>query len=176
MTETDNIKALIAAELEEWTAGFVQARVRYLSSKISRSGSLEQSVSSEVVRQAQREAVEALIAFEEHGRFIDMKPTAQDRFGNEAIKRLEAWAASVGLGQFERGFIRKYGARPVTDAKFLNRIAWGIIKTRATGKYRRRRWWNPSKSAAITELLNQVAAALPSRVATDVAKTLRNGS
>jgi hypothetical protein len=71
--------------------------------------------------------------------------------------------------------VRKYGKRPVSDAAFLNRIAWGIVKKRATGKYRRRRWWNPSKTAAVTELLNKVAAALPPTVGNDVAQNLKNG-
>lgn len=176
MQETDNLKEIIAAEMQEWASGFVQARVAFLSRTASRSGVLERSVSQEIVQQARRDAVEALIAFEEYGRFIDMKPTAQDKYGREAIKRLEQWADNVGLSNFERGFIRKYGSRPVSDAKFLNRIAWGVLKTRVSGKYRRRRWWNASKSASITELLNKVAAALPPRVASDVAQTLRNGS
>lgn len=176
MAETDNVKAVIAAELEEWLAGFVQARVRYLSSRVSRSGALEGSLGTEVVRQAQREAVEALIAFEQHGRFIDMKPTAQAVSGQEAIKRIQDWAAKVGVPKFERGFIKRYGRRPVSDEKFLNRIAWGIVKTRAKGKYRRRRWWNASKTASISELLNKVAAALPPRVGSDVAQSLKNGS
>lgn len=176
MTETDNLKQIIASELEEWAAGFVQARVAYLSRTASRSGVLERSVQSEIVRAAQRDAVEALIAFQEYGRFIDMKPTAQDKWGRQALKRIEEWADAVGLENFERGFIKRYGSRPLRDEAFLNRIAWGIVKKRATGKYRRRRWWNPAKTASVTELLNKVAAALPPRVGADVAQTLKNGS
>lgn len=176
MSETDNIKAAIAAEMEEWAAGFVRGRVQYLSSRISRSGVLQQSVQAEVVRQAKREAVEALISFEEYGRFIDMKPTAQDKYGRQAVLRIQDWAERIGLDKFERGFIKRYGRRPASDEKFLNRIAWGIMKKRATGKYRRRRWWNSSKTAAVTELLNKVASALPTPVGADVAQTLKNGS
>lgn len=173
MTQTDELKAIIAEEAADWARGFIAARVQYLSaSKISRTGALESSLGYSIERQARQEAVEILLAFEEHGRFIDMKPTAQDKWGREAVARVQDWARRVGLEKFERGYRRKYGKVPALDSQFLNKIAWGILIKRTSGKYRRRRWWNKPKTAGISDLLNLVASRLPDKVADQVKQTL----
>lgn len=174
MTQTDELKAVIAAEASEWARGFVAARVAFLARTISKSGVLDRSLNFDINRQARAEAVELLIAFEEHGRFIDMKPTAQDKYGRQAIERIKDWVRQTGLGKFERGFIRRYGRRPKLDEDLLNKIAWGIAIRRSGGQYRRRRWWNKSKTAGISELFNLVAAALPAKVADQVKQTFQN--
>lgn len=173
MTETEQLKAIIQQEAQQWATGFIQARVAYLTREVSKSGTLTSSMGFEINRQARQDAVEILVAFEEYGRFIDMKPTPIERWGREAIERIQEWIKKVGLEKFERGWIKKYKRRPAIDEKFLNRIAWGIAVRRSGGKYRRRRWWNKSKTAGLTELYNQVAAALPATVAEQVKNTLK---
>lgn len=174
-TKTEELKVLIQYEMEDWAAGFISARVAFLSKGISRSGVLTDSISATINQQARREAVELLVSFSEHGRFIDMKPTAQDRWGRQAISRLEDWIGRVGLEKFLPGYIKRYGIpdQILTDERLKNRIAWGIVRRRAVGKYRRRRWWNKSKQRAISELLNQVAAKMPTKVAEQVTETLK---
>ena len=174
-TKTEELKDLIRREMEDWAAGFVSARVAYLQRGISRSGVLTDSMHTTIDRQARQEAVELLMSFSEHGRYIDMKPRAQDRWGREAITRIEDWVGRVGLEKFLPGYIKRYGIpdQVLTDERLKNRIAWGIVRRRAIGKYRRRRWWNKSKQRAISELFNQVAAALPPKVAQQVTDTLK---
>lgn len=173
MTETEHLKDLIAAEAQDWVNGFISARVAFLSRDISKSGVLAGSMTASIDRQARAEAVELLIGFEEYGRFIDMKPTAQDKWGRPAIERIKKWVLKVGLDEFEGGFLRKYGRLPALDGQFLNKIAWGIAVKRSGGKYRRRRWWNKPKTAGISELFNEVAAIIPPAVAQQVSKTLK---
>lgn len=173
MNEAEQLKEVIQREAQEWATGFIQARVAYLSRQVSKSGVLTSSMGFEIDQQARKDAVQLLIGFEEYGRFIDMKPTAQDKWGRQAIERIKEWVRRVGPEKFEAGFIRRYKRLPYLEGQFLNRIAWGIAVKRSYGKYRRRRWWNKSKTAGLTELYNQVAAALPATVAEQVKNTLK---
>jgi len=171
--QTEEIKDLIQAELSEWATGFIGARKAFLASTVSKSGVLTDSMRSDIDRQSRQEAIELLISFAEHGRFLDMKPTAQDKYGRNAILRLVDWVERTGLSKFVRGWERIHGKRPIDDNKLLNRIAWGIVIRRTQGKYRRRIWWNKSKQAAITELFNEVASKLPPKISEQVSQSLK---
>ena len=171
---TQELKDLIQAEMHEWSLGFIDARKIFLRRSISKSGVLVDSMEQEIDRQSRREAVELLLSFSEHGRFVDMKPTAQDKYGRQSIIRIEDWVSRVGLGKFVRGWEKIHGKRPIDDSVLINRIAWGIVINRTKGKYKRKRWWNSSKTRAITELLNDVAEKLPKKVSEQVVDSLKS--
>ena len=163
------IEEFLKKELEAWAVQFIQDRRAFLRRrKIRASGELDRSLETEVLGQAQREAVELLLAFEEHGRYIDMRRMQPPAGGGDYIFLLQQWIKKRG---FEKEFIEKYMRRRKlrkVPRDVLNRIAWGIAVKRSNGRYRRRRWYNKPKSARITGLFNQVAANLPEIVADNI--------
>jgi len=56
----------------------------------------------------------------------------------------------------------------------LTQLAWSVAISRVARVKRRRQWYNKSKSAAITELYNQVAANLPERIAQEIKKAFNS--
>lgn len=176
MTETDIIKDFIAQELQQLAKKFIRERVAALQGrKIVASGELKDSLQYEVTRQARAEAVEMLLAFEEHGRFVDMKrlkpPT---NFGSPYINLLEEWIRSRG---WEQRFINKFMATRklrTIPKNVLNQIAWGIAIKRGNGKYRRRKWYNAPKTAFVSEVFNQVVAGLPELTSDIIKKGFQN--
>ena len=167
---TDQIKDFIESELRLLAEKFVRERTAALQGrKISASGELQDSLQYEITRQARAEAVEMLLAFEEHGRFIDMKrlkpPT---NFGNPYVTLIEEWIRTRG---WEQRFIQKFMATRklrTIPKNVLNQIAWGIAIKRSNGKYRRRKWYNAPKSAFVSEVFNHIAAGLPDLVSKSV--------
>ena len=167
----------IAHELTTWAADFVRQRAEFLRRrKYEATGTLTQSIEYELVRAAQRNAVEVLIAFEDHGRFIDMKSLTPAEGGTDYILALQAWVERKGfVNRFTQGYMKRHNIKTV-PADILSRIAWGIAVKRSTGKMRRRRWWNKSKTAAIYDAFNKVAASLPPVAAQEVAKSFGDTS
>jgi len=127
----------------------------------------------EVIEQSFRGTVDMLLQFEAYGRYIDMRRLQPPAGGADYIEGLQEWIREKGLEQkFIRGYMRRRKLKKVPD-RVLNSIAWGIAIKRAKGKVRRRPWYNKSKSAAISDLFNQVAAGLPDIVGPEVAKQLK---
>jgi hypothetical protein len=164
MDATAEIKSFIQSELQLLAQEFIKQRVAALQSrKIVASGDLKNSMEFEIINQAKGEAIEMLLAFEEHGRYIDMRtlkpPT---NFGNPYISLIEEWIRKRG---WEQKFTDKFMAnRPhlrKVPKNVLNQIAWGIAVKRGNGKYRRKKWWNASKTAFISDTFNQIAAGIP---------------
>jgi len=160
---TAEIKSFIQSELQLLAQEFIKQRVAALQArKIVASGDLKESMGFEIVNQAKGEAIEMLLAFEEHGRYIDMRslkpPT---NFGNPYISLIEEWIRKRG---WEQKFIDKFmQSRKLSNVpkNVLNQIAWGIAVKRGNGKYRRKKWWNASKTAFISDTFNQIAAGIP---------------
>lgn len=172
-TENAELKAAIAAEMEEWAANYVRARADFLrKKKIDATGSLVRSLQYEMNQQARAEAIELLLAFEEHGRFVDMKTLSPSAGGGDYVAAIEAWIQQKGLAtKFTNKFMEKYGKKTV-PANVLNKIAWGIVTKRGFGKARKRAWYNRSRTAAVADLYNDVAALLPDLVSSQIAKNL----
>jgi hypothetical protein len=171
-TEESQLKAAIAAEMEEWAANYVRTRADFLRKrKIEATGSLVRSLEFEINQQARAEAVDLLLAFEEHGRFVDMKTLTPAAGGGNYIAAIEAWIRSKGESKFVNKYMEKYGKKTV-PANVLNKIAWGIVTKRGFGKARKRAWYNRSRTAAVAELYNNVAAMLPELVSAQISKNL----
>ena len=172
---TDEIKTFIAKELQEMAEFYIKQRISSLQGrKINATNELAQSLDYKVVYEAKVEVISMLLAFEEHGRYVDMKrlkpPT---EYGAEYITAIEEWIKARG---WEDRFIRKFVAqRKLREVPkdVLNQIAWGIAAKRGSGKYRRRKWYNSSKTAMIYQLFNDIAAGLPQKVQTGLAQNMQ---
>lgn len=159
--------------LRGWAVDFRIGRIAWLRGRnISATGALASSIAESISRE--EGAVTLEMSFEDHGRYIDMKQSSisHDKWGRDGIKRLEAWVRKQGIQKFKAGYLRKRKYLPKGEQKLVNSIAWGIAINRTNGKFRRRPWYNKPKSAAITELYNQVAAGMLDLVADNVTETL----
>lgn len=170
---TAEIKAFIQSELTLLAQEFVKQRVSALQArKIVSSGELKDSIAYEINSQAKAEAVELLLAFEEYGRFVDMrtlKPPTD--FGNPYINLLEEWIRKRGWEQkFIEGFMRRRPKLAKVPKNVLNMIAWGIAIKRGNGKFRRRKWYNASKTRFVSDVFNQIVAGIPDMAAKTVSQ------
>lgn len=173
-TELTEIKQYIERQMLTWSQEFFRARIAFLrQAKIHASGALESSFESDINAQVRRESVELLLAFEDHGRFIDMKRLKGGEGNRAYVDEIIAWIQERGLdSRFIRNYLKKHGLKKIPE-RVLAGVAWGIIRKRNAGQVRRRRWYNPSKTAAITQLFTQVAAGLPDVVGPAIAKTFK---
>lgn len=173
--ELDALKQFIQEEMTKWAAEYIATRKAYLlKRKISASGELIRSLEFELNAQASREAVEMLLAFEEHGRFVDMKGLQPPEGGGEYIAGLVDWMQRKGLAdRFTERYMERHKLRKVPE-RVLVYIAWGIALSR-TDKYKRRAWYNKSRSGATIDLFNNVAAGIPDIVGGQIKKQFDNG-
>lgn len=180
----DKIQQAIEDEARAWAQDFVATRKAFLQKrKIQATGDLQDSIQSQVVNQASSGIVELLVEFEQHGRFLDMKNLKPSKGGDSYIIALENWLKTKGFfSKFRAKYDAKYEANrkfsritsgATREARALNRMAWGIAVNRSNGKYRRRRWYNKPKTAAIAQLFNSIAANLPTIAAEEIAKQFK---
>lgn len=175
-TQQEELKAFIQEELESWVRTFIAGRIAYLTSKKKLStGQLIRSFEYEINRQAKREVLEALVAFEDYGRMLEMKRFSHDKWGRNNIDRLADWVERTWTGANYLKFAQKRKLVEIRQST-INSIAWGILVNRTKTK-KRTRWYNKPKTAQISELFNQVAASIPSLVGQQITKSLHdNGS
>lgn len=169
-TGIDEIRRFIHEELEQLAFDFIEQRKADLSrKKIKASGDLSDDISFEVDRKARQDAVVLLLAFEEHGRYIDMKRLQGAEGGNDYIDAIRAWIRIRGWeDKFIEAFKTKHNLRKVPPS-VMTRIAWGIVRKRNI-KIRSRRWYNQSKSAWLGEVYNVIASQLPEKTALALTK------
>jgi len=167
------VEIYLRTELETWAAEFVRDRVAQLNRRgIKGSGDLANSLRAEVRGQAVDAAVQALVSFREYGRFVDMRNLQPAEAGADYIANLISWIQRKGLDQkFIKGYVRRRNLKKPPE-RVLSYIAFGIAKKRSQGKYRRRRWYNKSKTASINELYNDVQANMPDIIAEQIAQEL----
>ena len=123
----DKLNQAVEAAVAEWLPRFILQRKALLrKKKMEITGDLLASLDGEIERQAAGDAVRALIAFNEKGRWLDMRPKSGVRIPSSTI----------------------------------NKVALGVRLRRKNTK-----WWNKPKTAAIFELYNNIAAALPDAAA-----------
>lgn len=156
---TKSINDEIAEISRQWAAKFLAGRRSTLNRrKIKASGSLIDSLESEVGIDEVEQAVRILIAFNEEGRIAEMRRIHHDKWGRNAMTRLENWVQDKGLQNFAPGFLARRRLK-TAPKDIINQIAWGIMVTRAGGKFRRKPWWAKAKTAGVTDLYNQAAVA-----------------
>lgn len=164
----------ITRELTRWSADFVQQMVRTVRrKKIIGSKELLNSFRYQIEQEANSQVIEALIAFKEEGRFVEMRSIVHDAWGRRAIDRLAAWVVDKGVERFRAGYVKKRKYVPNTPAKLANSIAWGIYFKSSMGQRRRKAWYNKPKQALISSLYNEVAANIPTIVGDEITKALK---
>lgn len=142
-----------------WAIEFIRQRKAALERKnIKGSGDLINDLAFATEEQVEALVSQILIAFPGYGRMAEMRSVSHDRWGRNAIDRVADWIGAKGVGKFLPGFMAKYNLKkPPKDA--VLRIAWGVMVARSQGKFKRKKWYNAAKTAAIAELYNDVAIA-----------------
>lgn len=156
-----------------WVRAYIVNRQASLRSrKINMRGDLSRSLQGEVetvFEQGVRTTIDLI--FDEHGRYIDIKKLKPAAGGSDYIDGLVEWIERKGFRKkFVTAFLRRRRLK-TEPLDVLNQIAWGIVKNRQGNKFRRRSpWLYKSSAAAIDDLYNRVASAMPQVVADEIAK------
>lgn len=157
-----SVNEYLSAELQVFAAEFVRDRAASLRRRGAvASGDLAQSLAYEVRAQALGAGVQALIAFEESGRFIDMRRLQPAEGGADYITNLIGWIEKKGLKQkMIDGYMARRKLKTVPE-NVMTYLAFGIAKKRFNGKYKRTRWYNKAKTGQLAEVYDRVLAGMP---------------
>lgn len=165
----------IEAESRAWVAAYVAQRKAVMAKRgIQASGELIQGMNYALTQNLNAAITNLIeISFDDHGRYVEMKRLDAPSGGTDYINNLAAWIVKKGLyNKFVQGYIQRRGLRKAPPSVLTN-MAFAIAIKRDAGKYRRRAWYNKSKTAAITDLFNQVAAGVPDIVIAEIKKGLQ---
>lgn len=170
-----SVNEYLSAELQVFAAEFVRDRAASLRRRGAvASGDLAQSLAYEVRAQALGAGVQALIAFEESGRFIDMRRLQPAEGGADYITNLIGWIEKKGLKQkMIDGYMARRKLKTVPE-NVMTYLAFGIAKKRFNGKYKRTRWYNKAKTGQLAEVYDRVLAGMPDVVFEELKKPLRS--
>lgn len=155
---------------DAWAARFVEQRRAAIERRgLVASGALESQLGYGMKDDAADLRCTLLVSFPGYGRIAEMKNVEHDKWGRNAIGRVEAWIRAKGMEKFLPGFMEKYQFKtPPKDA--VLRMAWGVLVSRASGKFQRKKWYNAAKTAGLNELYNEVAIA----TAEETLQTVKN--
>lgn len=171
MDPRQQLNDFLLAELEAFAAEFVRDRTTALRRRRAEAtGELVRSLEYEARAQSLAAGAQLLIAFEEQGRFIDMRRLQPPEGGADYIANLIKWIEAKGLSQkFIQGYMDKRGLKTVPD-RVLTFIAFGIARKRFNGRYRRTRWYNKAKTARVEVLFDRIRAGIPELVVEELKK------
>jgi hypothetical protein len=155
------LTSFLEAECRVWVAEYIAGRKSRLR-RSRASGALSDSLAAEISSdfgEVIRTSIDLM--FEQHGRYLDMRRLQGAGGGADYVEEIAAWIVERGFEQrFVRAFVRKYNLKK-PPADVLNRIAWGIVKSREKNYRRRSPWYVKSRAAAVEDLYNRVSAGIP---------------
>lgn len=124
---------------------------------LSATDRLKQSIHNDAIQATADLKAQVLTEFADYGRIQDMRNPLWKKL--PPIEQIEAWVKARGLGAFEYvpGYAR--GTFPLSQARAINRIAWGIARSRQTGlaRQRTRAWFNKTFYKSLNPLLDDLA-------------------
>lgn len=171
----EELTRFIQAEGKAWVEEYISLRKSVLTRRgILASGDLQDSFAYNQGQDANATITNTLeLVFNDYGRYVEMKRMSLPKGGTELIDALAEWIVKKGLeAKMTRDFVTRRKLKKAPE-DILTRLAWGMAVKRQQ-KYRRRIWYNKSKSAALTELFNRVAAGLPEIVIQELKHSLQN--
>lgn len=140
MAKFSNSQDFINEVLRLWASNLIRERIEAVRKEEAiASKELLQSYEFEIRKATIAQAGAALIAFQEQGRFLDMKRIDRGTY-QIPIDDLIKWIKDVGLHAFR--YLPSNQKKPLTGDRLLNELAWGIsrtIKKKKRTKKRRRK-------------------------------------
>lgn len=171
----EQLTRFIQAEGKAWVEEYIALRKSVLERRrILASGDLKDSFAYNQGHDANSTISNTLeLVFNDYGRYVEMKRLNLPKGGTELIDGLAEWIVKKGLeAKMTRDFMTRRNLKKAPE-DILTRLAWAMAVKRQQ-KYRPRAWYNKSKSAALTELFNRVAAGLPEIVIQELKSSLQN--
>jgi hypothetical protein len=180
------VKALIFADMEKFDETLITTIARLANyfalevvqqwaanirrKKITNTGELLRSLDQEVRPDLSRLVVAIDLAFEEYGRFQEIK-NKRWRY-QPPIDDLYQWVISRGIGSFGRD-PRPNKRKPKTPERRANEIAWGIARQRLKRKKDKvRPWMRGSFQRSLTALQDELNLGIKDRALEQMIETL----
>lgn len=169
-------KEFIYDLLHEFAADLIASRRKNIKDqKAVASKKLLRSFEFQILQATTGQTAAALIAFEERGRFLDMKRVnRKDKM--IPVNEIKNWIQEVGLDSFKR--LPKKGTGAPGGDKILNALAWGISKKiQQKGRYKKaRRSLQKGTEAQIINLIEELREGWKDRTIEQIKESLKNGS
>lgn len=166
------LKAHIHRESEVWVKEYIQNRKAVLERRRTKAtGQLIASMEYALTQVASGAVTNVIeLAFEEYGRYVDMKKLKPAGGGTEYIAALAQWIVDKGL--YEKMVQQYIETRKLRKppANVLQNLAWAMAKKRAERTPKRTKWYAASSTGAVSDLFNRVAAGLPDIIITELKK------
>lgn len=147
MAEID-INPIINRVLKRWAPQLEAQISGSAGKKLKRaSGKGHSSFNHTVQSAGSGQLARAFFQFMGYLRYYDMRRVNKKQ---APIEVYEEWIKSKGgIARFKAGFRRRYKNVPKDPRQLLNRIAWGIARSK---KRKRRPWYNQNKEASISDM------------------------
>ena len=129
------------------------------------------SYAFEIRKATMDQAALAMIAFEDKGRYLDMKRLSRNQL--IPISALEKWIEDVGLNAFKRLPRGLNGRSPKNSRELMNRLAWGIAIGKK-GKRKKRKKLARGMGSLVQELIVELAAGYQDRTIEDIKDIFKN--
>lgn len=139
--------------------------------KLVNTKQLLDSLDSETRSDLARISTSIHFAFEEHGRYLDMKKIFYD--SQPPVEKILEWVKSRGLAFFGED-PNRYKNKLKTDERRMNEIAWGIARKRAKQKrfQQNRRWFQSNFYKSLNALQEELLLGVADRSIEEIKESL----
>lgn len=112
----------------------------------------------------------AFIAFEAHGRFVDMKKISRKE--QLPVDEIKSWILDKGLSAFRRK--PKVNGKPLTGSRLLNSLAWGIVTKKKKSRRRRRKKLTGGTEELLDQLIDEISRGYVDRTAAEIIQSFES--
>ncbi|MEM9992031.1 MAG: hypothetical protein AAF738_09715 [Bacteroidota bacterium] len=142
--------------------------------KLFSTRTLVNSLSSEQRSDLSRVVTSVLIAFEDYGRYHDMRGHFYDYIPD--IEKIKEWITKKGLAAFGED-PHPYKHKIKSDERRKNEIAWGYAKSLYLGKRKfiRRKWYQSNFYATLSQLQEDLSIAMADEFVEELADKVTDG-
>lgn len=174
MAKFSNTQDFINEVLRIWASNLIRERIAAVRKEEAiASKELLQSYEFEIRKATIAQAGAALIAFEQQGRFLDMKRI--DRGTNQLpIDEIKKWIKDVGLSSFR--FLPSDGQNTLVGDRLLNEMAWGIVKKTQKKKRskKKRRKLGVGFEDSLSDLIDELREGFLDRTVEEIKESIQN--
>ncbi len=177
MARFTNDNDFINRLLVEFAESVITQRIEQVrATKSVTSSELINSYAYEIRKATTEQTASAMFAFAKHGRYLDLRRMNKPGGGKEYIAELVEWLRDGGLDKFRRTPSPERIKAPVGSNKYLNSLAWGIVRKKKKHKRRRlQKGWGGQLSELTRELMTGYQHRTVSEIK-EAFKTLKNGN
>ncbi|RDC63267.1 hypothetical protein [Adhaeribacter pallidiroseus] len=150
---------LVEGKLEGWSFMVLSLLKQSMKNKrVTLSKETYNSLVAQVQSRSGDVAAKMLLSFHDSGRMRDMNTL---RFKKRPpIEALEEFVRNVGIGKFNYSPGYDRGTIPISQAKAINRIAWGIaVSMQNNYQHTPGKWFNKTFFSSINKLCDEIATA-----------------